>query len=178
MARANESLPASGVVAQVARVDKGTRIATVVSAYHTDITGEMSASARDTLLAAGVAEPDLLEIQAPGAFELPIVALRLARRADVHAVLCFGLVLRGETPHDRYISAAVADGLMKAGLDTNTPILFGVLTCENLEQAHVRARRAADGGLDKGREVARAAVEVLRSLREASGAPRVPEETS
>ena len=177
MARANESLPASGSVDDVDQVDQGTRIAIVVSAYHTDITGEMSASARDTLLAAGVAERDLLEVQAPGAFELPIVALRLARRADVHAVLCFGLVLRGETPHDRYISAAVADGLMKAGLDADTPILFGVLTCENLDQAHARARRTADGGHDKGREVARAAVEVLRSLREASGAPRVREET-
>jgi 6,7-dimethyl-8-ribityllumazine synthase len=173
MARANESLP--GVVDPV---EPGTRIATVVSAYHTDITGMMSASARETLLAAGVAEQDLLDVQVPGAFELPIVALRLARRDDVHAVLCFGLVLRGETPHDRYISAAVAEGLMKAGLETNTPILFGVLTCETLEQAQARARRAADGGQDKGREVACAAVEVLRSLREASGAPRARRETS
>jgi 6,7-dimethyl-8-ribityllumazine synthase len=159
-------------------VPPGTRIACVVSTYHSDITGEMSASARDTLLAAGAAEENLFEVQAPGAFELPLVALRLARRADVSAVLCFGLVLRGETTHDRHIATAVAQGLMQAGLETDTPILFGVLTCENLEQAQARARRAADGGLDKGREVALAAVEVLHSLREASGAARVPEETS
>lgn len=173
MARDNESFPDSGPAAGDIRVDAETRIASIVSTYHLDITGGMSASARDTLLAAGVSASNLLELQVPGAFELPLVALRLARRADVHAVLCFGLVLKGETPHDQYIASAVADGLMKAGLDTDTPILFGVLTCTTIEQARARARRAADGGLDKGREVARAALRTLAALREATGEPRV-----
>jgi 6,7-dimethyl-8-ribityllumazine synthase len=102
------------------------------------------------------------------------VARRLAQRADVDAVLCFGLVLRGETDHDRYISNAVATRLLDASLETDTPILFGVLTPNDLEQAERRALPRERGGLDKGREVAVAAVEVLAALRAAQtvGVPR------
>jgi len=153
----------------------GARVACVVSTYHDEITGEMSDSAMETLRAAGASDEELIAVRAPGAFELPLVARRLARRPDVHAVLCFGLILRGETTHDRHIAAAVAQGLMQVGLETDTPVLFGVLTCENLQQAEARARHEADGGLDKGREVARAAIEVLASLREAAGPACVQE---
>lgn len=155
----------------------GDRIALVVSAYHADVTGEMCASARDTLREAGLSPEVVLEVWTPGSFELPVVAQRLARRPDVRAVLCLGLVLRGETTHDRHIATAVAQGLMQVGLATDTPVLFGVLTCDTLDQARVRARRATDGGLDKGREVALAALEVLAALREASGRPVVREES-
>ena len=106
-------------------------------------------------------------ISAPGAFELPLLARRLARRGGVDAVLCFGLVLKGETRHDEYVAGAAAQGLVQASLETDVPILFGVLTCQTLEQARARALPAADGGrFDKGREVARAAIHALGSLRE------------
>ena len=162
MARAKQSR-------KVPTLPAGTRIAAVVSTFHHEITGAMLASASDALGEAGLASEDLFEVRVPGAFELPILARRLAGRADVDAVLCFGLVLKGETEHDRYIAGAVASALAQTALETATPVLFGVLTCDTPEQAQVRARRDADGGLDKGREVAWAAIEVLHALRHAEG---------
>lgn len=150
-----------------ARVPRGTRIACAVSTYHEDVMSEMLASALETLADAGVPRASIEVVPVPGAFELPLVARRLASRANVAAVLCFGLVLKGDTEHDRYISEACALGLMQAALETDTPILFGVLTCATIEQARARARREAEGGLDKGREVALAALEVLAALRAA-----------
>ena len=166
MARPN----ASGTPAST--LPRGTRVACAVSTYHFDLVGEMAASARDTLLSAGLAAEHWLEVQVPGAFELPLVAQRLARRPDVDAVLTFGLVLKGETEHDRYIADAVSKELLRIGLEQEKPVLFGVLTCATLEQARARARRESEGGLDKGREVAVAAIESLRALRDA-GAPVV-----
>ena len=153
------------------RLNRPARVAAVVSRYHPEITGGMFASARETLFAAGLAPEDLLRIDAPGSFELPVLAQRLARRSDVDAVLCFGLVLKGETDHDRYIASAVSEGLMRVALEHRKPVLFGVLTCSTLAQAEARARSRAEGGLDKGAEVARAAVETLNALAEASAAP-------
>ncbi len=147
----------------------GARVAMVVSRYHADVTGAMADSAAATLAELGLDAADLLRVEAPGAFELPIVARRLAERPDVDCVLCFGLVLKGETEHDRYIAHAVSDGLMRIGLETGTPALFGVLTCNTLLQAQQRARTKAKGGLDKGREVAEAAAGVLSALSEAAG---------
>jgi 6,7-dimethyl-8-ribityllumazine synthase len=150
-----------------AELARGTRIAAVVSSYHAELTESMLASAGECLRGAGLAPEALLVVRVPGAFELPVVAHRLARRRDVHAVLAFGVVLKGDTDHDRYIASAVADGLMRTSLETETPVLFGVLTCNTREQAEARARCAAEGGLDKGREVALAAVGVLRALSDA-----------
>ena len=154
----------------------GTRIACVVSEYHSDLCGAMLDSAKNVLTQAGVATDDIEVAWAPGAFELPIVAKRFARREDIHAVLCFGLVLTGETNHDRYVSYGATEGLLKVSLATDTPVLFGVLTCQNLDQAKARALPPSDGGVqDKGHEVARAALGVLHALEVASGNPnRVP----
>src|SRR5262245_30758948 len=148
---------------------KGMSIACVVSTYHAEITGAMLASALAALTEAGIRRESVVVVRAPGAFELPILARRLAQRLDVAAVLCFGLVLKGETDHDRYLAEACAQGLMRVALDEDTPVLFGVLTCDTTEQAERRARSEALGGLDKGREVALAALEVLAAL-EAVGA--------
>ena len=145
----------------------GARVAVAASTYHGELVDSMKSSARARLTAAGLAEGDWLEVAVPGAYELPLVARRLARRDDVDAVLCFGLVLRGDTDHDRYISGAVSTRLMDASFETDTPILFGVLTPNNVGQARRRARTRDDGGLDKGREVADAAIGVLRALAEA-----------
>lgn len=160
----------SRTAAAPARLPAGARIAAVRSRYHGELTAGMLASARDTLAAAGLAEGDLLAIDAPGAFELPVLAQRLASRDDVDAVLCFGLVLKGETEHDLYVADSVAHALQDVALAARKPVLFGVLTCRTLEQAEARARRAEEGGLDKGREVALAAIEALAAL-DAAGAP-------
>ncbi len=161
MSRARESRP-------LPPLPQGTRVALVVSTYHQELTGAMGAAAAKTLREAGVAAEDLLEIAAPGAYELPILAQRVAERDDVHAVLCFGLVLKGETEHDRYIAGAVADGLLRISLANRKPVLFGVLTCGTIEQAQARAKPREEGGFDKGHEVASAAIGVLHSLQRAS----------
>ena len=161
------------------RLPAGARVACVVSSYHSDITRRMARSAEATLVRAGLEPERWHVIDAPGAFELPLIAKRLAAREDVDAVLGFGLVLKGETEHDRYISNAVAQGFMDASLETDTPVLFGVLTCTTLEQAQRRSRDQGQGGLDKGREVALAAVGALQALAQASGplAPALQEES-
>lgn len=141
----------------------------MVSGYHEEITGGMLASALETLAEAGLPAAGVRVVRAPGTYELPLLAQALARRTDVDAVLCFGLVLKGETEHDRYIAAACADGLMRVALDAEKPVLFGVLTCATLAQAKRRARRAAQGGLDKGREVAEAALAVLAEVSAIGG---------
>ena len=146
----------------------GVRVAVVVSQYHRELTEAMCASAVETLRAAELADENLLVLQAPGAYELPIIARHLVRRDDVDAVLCFGLVLKGETEHDHYIAGAVANGLMRLSLESGTPVLFGVLTCGTIEQARARARSREEGGLDKGHEVAVAAIELLHTLQRAS----------
>lgn len=142
-----------------------TRIAAVVSRYHAELCDAMLDSARRELTAAGLGASDLLVVEAPGAFELPVLARRLALREDVDAVMCLGVVLKGETRHDEYIAQSVSNALQQVALATGRPVLFGVLTCETLEQARARALPAQRGGReDKGREVARAAIAVLAAL--------------
>src|SRR5262245_8812675 len=96
-----------------ARLPANKRVACVVSTYHEDVTSGMLASALETLEAAGIGRDSVQIVAAPGAFELPVVAQRLCARSDIAAVLCFGLVLKGETEHDLYISQACAQGLMR-----------------------------------------------------------------
>lgn len=152
-----------------ARLPDGARIAAVASRYHAELVDAMLESATRELLTAGLAEKDLLVLRAPGAFELPVLARRLLQRDDVDLVICLGLVLKGETRHDEYIAASVAQALQNLSLATGRPALFGVLTCDTIEQARARALPADRGGKhDKGREVARAAVEVLAELERAA----------
>jgi 6,7-dimethyl-8-ribityllumazine synthase len=141
------------------------RIGIVVSRYHEELTGAMLDSAQRELELAGVEAKNHFVVWVPGAFELPLVARALARRVDIDAVLCLGLILKGETDHDRYVAQGVVQGVVQAGLEADTPILFGVLTCSTIEQARSRALPAERGGRhDKGREVARAAIETLAAL--------------
>lgn len=154
----------------------GTRVAAVVSTFHRDLCEAMLDSAQAELLRMGLCADDLVVVRVPGAFELPLVARRLALRDDVDCVLALGLILKGETPHDVYIAQAAAQGILSAGLAAEKPVLFGVLTCDTLEQARARALPAERGGShDKGREVARAAAATLAALRQADEAGRAAE---
>ena len=158
--------------ARVRRAPARARFAIAVSRFHEELTGAMLASATRELAACGVDPRSVRVVRVPGAFELPIVARALARRRDVDAVLCLGLVLKGETDHDRWVAAGTVQGLIAAALEVDKPVLFGVLTCATLEQARQRALPPERGGRqDKGREVARAALETLAALAEARGAP-------
>lgn len=154
------------------RLPTDAKIGAVVSTYHHDLTGAMLESARRVLAAAGLPPESLFVVEVPGAFELPIVARSLANRAELSAVLCFGVLIKGETTHDFHIASAVSHALQRVALDTDKPMLLGVLTCGTLEQARARA---LPGGHDKGAEVARAAVATLAALertRELGGATR------
>lgn len=139
----------------------GKRFAIVVSRYNESITGRLLTGALETLAAHGVPEGQIDVAWVPGAFEIPLVAERFAAAARHAAVICLGAVIRGETTHDAHINRAVSLALMEASLRSEIPILFGVLTCETLEQAIHRA-----GGRvgNKGAESAEAALRMANLL--------------
>jgi 6,7-dimethyl-8-ribityllumazine synthase len=143
----------------------GARIAFVVSNFHRDLTGAMLESACRELAASGVREDDVRVAWVPGSFELPLVARRFARRDDVDGVICIGLVLKGETTHDLHVAQGATRGIQQVMLETDKPVLFGVLTCDSLEQARARALPPDRGGVhDKGRELAVGVLETLAAL--------------
>jgi 6,7-dimethyl-8-ribityllumazine synthase len=139
----------------------GLRIGVAIARFNDLVTGLMLDGVRRALAATGVATGDVHEVWVPGAWELPMAAQALARRADIDAVVAIGCVIRGDTPHFDYVAGGAAEGLLRASLDTGTPVIFGVLTTEDLRQAVVRADPARE---DKGGEVAVAAVEMARLL--------------
>jgi 6,7-dimethyl-8-ribityllumazine synthase len=139
------------------------RFGVVVSRYNESITNRLLEGAVDTLKSHGVADEEIDVAWAPGAFELPLVADRLAGSGRYVAVLALGAVIRGETSHDQHINRAVSLGLTEAGLRSGVPVLFGVLTCETLEQA---IHRAGGNVGNKGCECAAAALEMVRLLEQ------------
>jgi 6,7-dimethyl-8-ribityllumazine synthase len=148
--------PASG-----AQIPVGTRVAVAVSRYNEGLTGRLLEGAVATLVAAGVAA-DRIEIAwVPGAFELPLAADRLAGSGRFAAVICLGVVIRGETSHDRHINTAVATGIEAVSRHHGLPVSFGVLTCETVAQADARAGGAVG---NKGEEAAHAALAMIRLL--------------
>ncbi len=140
---------------------KGARVAIVASSWHTVVMDGLIAGAQRTLASAGVAEVDL--VRAAGSFELPIIAQACAQ-ADYDAVVALGVIIRGGTPHFEYVSAAATDGLNRVALDTGVPVGFGLLTCDNEQQALDRAG-LADSVEDKGAEAAEAALATWATLK-------------
>lgn len=140
----------------------GKRIGITVSQWHTDITEPLLHGALDVLIEAGIKPNNMVIIPAPGSFELPLTAQWLITESKVDAVLCLGCIIKGETPHFDYISQAVAQGVMNVGLAHNMPVIFGVLTTNNLKQAQERS-----GGKhgNKGAEAATAALQLLELLK-------------
>jgi 6,7-dimethyl-8-ribityllumazine synthase len=139
------------------------RWAVVVSRYNESITGRLLEGAITTLTSHGVA-PDAIDVSwVPGAFELPLVADRLAGSRTYLAVMVLGAVIRGETTHDQHINRAVSMALMDAGLRSGVPVLFGLLTCDTLEQA---IHRAGGNMGNKGAECAEAALEMVSLMRQ------------
>ncbi len=133
------------------------RFALVVSRFNEAITSRLLEGARAALLEAGAAADRIAVYMVPGAFELPQAARCAAETGQYEAIVCLGCVIRGETPHFEYISAAVAHGLMEASGETGVPMAFGVLTTDSWEQAEARAGEGRD---NKGFEAAAAALEM------------------
>lgn len=136
-------------------------VGVVVSRYNGEVTQRLLDGALDELASLGV-QPEAIEVMpVPGAFELPLGAMALARSRRYSCVLALGCVIRGETPHFDFVSAEAASGVQLAALETGVPVSFGVLTCESAEQA--RARSGGRHG-NKGAEAARSALEMVESL--------------
>ncbi len=135
-----------------------TRFAIVVSRYHEHITRRLLDAARRVLLEAGVPEDWIDTAWVPGAWELPAAAAVLAFSGRYAAVLCLGAVIRGETMHDQYINLQVSTSLGHIAWQARVPVLFGVLTCQSLEQALQRAGGASG---NKGAECAEAALRMV-----------------
>ena len=139
------------------------RFAVVVSRYNEHITGKLLAGAVQTLQAAGVADGDIDVAWVPGAWEIPLVAQRFAQSEEYVAVLCLGAVIKGETTHDEHINRQVSLSLGQIALATDVPVLFGVLTCNTVEQA---IHRAGGNVGNKGVECAQAALEMVRLMEQ------------
>ena len=138
------------------------RFAVVVSRYNDSITTKLLAGAVDTLASHGVADDAVDVAWVPGAWEIPLVAQEFARSGKYAAVLCLGAVIKGETTHDEHIDRQVSISLGRIALDAGIPVLFGVLTCNTLEQA---IHRSGGNVGNKGAECAEAALEMASLLR-------------
>jgi 6,7-dimethyl-8-ribityllumazine synthase len=128
----------------------------VVSEWNSEITSALLKGCLDTLLQYGVSEKDILIRYVPGTFELPVGAQKLAELHRLAGIVCIGCVIKGETKHDEYISHATANGIMQLGLSLHIPVVFGVLTPNNMAQALERA------GGKYGNKGIEAAVTVLK----------------
>ena len=119
-------------------------VAVVVAKFNGDVTTRLLDSALAELDAVGVARQQLTIVPVPGAFELPIAAMALAKTRRYLCVIALGCVIRGETPHFGFVASEAASGLQLAGLETGIPVSFGVLTCDTREQAEARVTKGAD----------------------------------
>ncbi|MDQ1373014.1 MAG: 6,7-dimethyl-8-ribityllumazine synthase [Actinomycetota bacterium] len=141
----------------------GLRVAIACGRFNDLITERLLAGARDGLLRHGVDAASITEAWVPGAFELPLVAKRLASSGEYDAVICLGAVIRGATGHYEHVAGQCAAGIQQAQLDTGVPVVFGVLTTDTIEQAIERAGTKAG---NKGYESAEAAIEMADLLRQ------------
>jgi 6,7-dimethyl-8-ribityllumazine synthase len=141
----------------------GCRFAIVVSRFNEEITDGLLKGARQALAEAAVTDSDITVMRVPGAFEIPVTALRAAETGQFDAVICIGCVIKGETMHFEYIAGTVCQAIADAASATGVPIALGVLTTLTEEQA---VARAADGPENKGREAALAAVEMATLFRQ------------
>jgi 6,7-dimethyl-8-ribityllumazine synthase len=140
-------------------------VAVVVAKFNGEITTKLLESALAEFERVGVARSQLTIVPVPGAFELPLAAIALAKTRRYVCIVALGCVIRGETPHFEYVASEAASGLQLAALETGIPVSFGVLTCETKEQAEARA--------DKGADAVRAALEMadlFSQLRQTAGA--------
>ncbi len=128
---------------------EGLKFGVVVSRFNEFITGKLLEGAQDALLRHGVKEADIDIAWAPGAFEIPLVAQKMARSKRYNAVICLGAVIRGGTPHFEYVASEVSKGVANVGLDTGLPVIYGIVTADTLEQAIERAgTKAGNRGFD------------------------------
>lgn len=141
----------------------GLRFGIIRSRFNEEITKRLLEGALDALRSGGVREDAIDVVLVPGAFEIPLVASRLARsRRRYDALICLGAVIRGDTPHFEYISAEVSRGIAKVASDYGLPVIFGVLTTDTEEQADARSGKE---GMNRGHEAGMAAIEMAMLMK-------------
>jgi len=143
-------------------VGKGLKFALVVSRFNEFITGKLLAGAQDALARHGVADDDIDLVRVPGAFEIPLVAQRMADSKRYDAVICLGAVIRGSTPHFDYIAAEVTKGIAHVGLESDLPVIYGIITADTLEQA---IERSGSKMGNRGFDAAVQAIEMANLLK-------------
>ncbi len=144
-------------------IGTGIKVGIVVTRFNEFITSKLLSGAIDGLKRHGVAESDIDVAWIPGAYEIPLVAKKMAESTKYHAVITLGAVIRGATPHFEYVSAEVSKGVAVTSLETGVPIIFGVLTTDSIEQAIERAGTKAG---NKGYDAAVTAIEMVNVLKE------------
>lgn len=142
---------------------KSARIAVLCGRFNNFIVDQLEAGCLDTLQRHGVAEKDITIVRVPGAFEMPVVAKKLADGGNYDAVVALGAVIRGGTPHFEHVAGACSRGMASVAENTGVPVIFGVLTVDSIEQAIERAGTKAG---NKGAEAAAAAIEMVSLLRQ------------
>ena len=140
---------------------KGKKFAIVVSRFNDFITEKLLSGALDALVRSGAKDSDIQIVKVPGSFEIPLVAKKIANKKGMDAIICLGAVIRGATPHFDYVSAEVSKGIAQVSLESEVPIIFGVITTDTIEQAIERAGTKAG---NKGWSAAMAAVEMANLL--------------
>ena len=143
-------------------VAQGLRFGIVVSRFNEFISSRLLSGALDILKRHGASEEEVEIAWVPGAFEIPLAAKKMAKSGKYDAVICLGAVIRGSTPHFDYVSNEVSKGIAAVSLDTETPVAFGVLTTDNIEQA---IERAGTKSGNKGGDAALTAIEMANLLR-------------
>ncbi len=141
----------------------GFRFAIVVSRWNDAFTSKLESGAIEALKSAGADDESIDVFNVPGAFELPLACLRAADSKIYAAVIALGVVIRGDTPHFDYVAGQAAAGLMQASMQTEVPVMFGVITADTVEQVEARTGEKAD---NKGWESAMSAIEMANTMRE------------
>ncbi|NLL90383.1 MAG: 6,7-dimethyl-8-ribityllumazine synthase [Dehalococcoidales bacterium] len=143
-------------------IGKGLRFGIIVSRFNEFISNKLLDGCKDALLRHDVAENDIAVAWTPGSFEIPLVALKMAKSNKYDAIICLGAIIRGGTPHFDYVASEYTKGVAKVSLDTGLPVINGVITADNLEQAIERA--GAKMG-NKGFAAATSAIEMANLLK-------------
>ena len=144
-------------------VDNGTRVGIVAARFNEFIVSKLVAGAQDGLIRHGVSDDNIDLAWVPGAFEIPLVAQKMAKSNKYDAVICLGAVIKGSTSHYDYVCAEVSKGIATAGMNTEVPVIFGVVTTDNIEQAIERAGTKAG---NKGYDCALSAIEMANLFRQ------------
>jgi len=143
-------------------IAKGKKFCIIASRFNDFITKELISGCQDTLLRHGADDKDISIFWVPGAFEIPLVASKLAKK-DFSAIICLGTVIRGSTPHFDYICSEVSKGIAKVSLQFGVPVIFGIITADTIEQA---IERAGTKEGNKGKDAALSAIEMANLLEQ------------